>query len=218
MDRKEVVKALSDHLGIEPKYMGVPSFAYQIETDTEIYWIDRAGKITTSNGTEVALDSLLTSQVIEKQEKPLKSEEPVRLVGHVDSGTPDKPAANTNVSLEVVVPLEGHTGITLRNLINLLYGKQVLVKRSLGIEANFIEDSFAKAINDANVDTMEKFKTAIFEIGKQYYPGITFSFDSSTISFEFFPTERTPEEMHVYTQLVGLLNQTAMNNVCNRII
>lgn len=39
MDRKEIIKSLSDHLGIKPKYMGVPSFTYQIETATEIYSI-----------------------------------------------------------------------------------------------------------------------------------------------------------------------------------
>ena len=95
-------------------------------------------------------------------------------------------------------------------MVNLLYSKQVLVKRSLGIESNIIEDNFAKAINEANVDTLESFKTVISEIGEQYCPGIAFSFDSSTIIFKFFQAQRSPEEIHAYTQLVGLLNQTAM--------
>lgn len=210
MDRKEIIKTLGDHFGVKPKYMGVPSFIYQIETDTEIYSIDKAGKITNSNGMEVDLESFLTNQVIVEQDEPLKPEEPVRPVDPVDSDTPDEPAANANASLEVVVPLEGHTGITLRNLVNLLYGKQVLVKRSLGIDENIIEDTFADAINKANVETLENFKSALSEIGEQYCPGITFSFDSSSICFEFFPTDCTAEEMHAYTQLVGLLNQTAM--------
>lgn len=200
MDRNEIIKTLGDHFGVKPKYLGVPSFIYQIETDTEIYSIDRAGKITTSKGMEIDLDSLLTSQVV-KQDVTIEPS---------DSDTPDKPAADANASLEVVVPLEGHTGVSLRNLVNLLYSKQVLVKRSLGIEPNIIEDDFAKAINDANVDTLESFKTVISESGEQYCPGIDFSFDSSTIIFKFFQAERSPEEIHAYTQLVGLLNQTAM--------
>ena len=35
MERKEIVKALAEHFGVEPKYMGVPSFAYQIGTTNE---------------------------------------------------------------------------------------------------------------------------------------------------------------------------------------
>lgn len=210
MDRKEIIKTLGDHFGVKPKYMGVPSFIYQIETDTEIYSIDRAGKITTSNGKEVDLDSVLTGQVASIQDEPLEPTAPVELVVQVNSGDPVNSTISSNALLEVAVPLEGHTGITLRNLINLLYSKQVLVKRSLGIESNIIEDNFAKAINDANVDTLESFKTVISEIGEQYCPGIAFSFDSSTIIFKFFKAECSPEEIHAYTHLVGLLNQTAM--------
>jgi hypothetical protein len=210
MDRKEIIKILGDHFGVKPKYMGVPSFAYQIETAAGIYSIDRAGKITTSKGTEVDLDSVLTEQVVVMQDEPLEPNDPVEPVDQVESCDPAEPAASSNSPLEVVVPLVGHTGVSLRNLVNLLYSKQVLIKKSLGIEANFIEESFAKAINEANVDTLESFKTTISEIGKQYCPGITFSFDSSTIIFKFFQAERSPEEIHAYTQLVGLLNQTAM--------
>lgn len=207
MDRKEIIKTLGDHFGVKPKYMGVPSFIYQIETDTEIYSIDRAGKITTSNGKEADLDCVLTGQVAAIQDEPL---EPNDQVIQVESGDPADSTISSNALLEVVVPLEGHTGVSLRNLVNLLYSKQVLVKRSLGIESNIIEDNFAKAINEANVDTLESFKTVISEIGEQYCPGIAFSFDSSTIIFKFFQAQRSPEEIHAYTQLVGLLNQTAM--------
>lgn len=48
MERKEIVKALGEHFGVKPKYMGVPSFAYQIETAEETYTVDRVGKIITS--------------------------------------------------------------------------------------------------------------------------------------------------------------------------
>ncbi|CAM3466669.1 MULTISPECIES: virulence-related protein [Paenibacillus] len=210
MDRKEIIKTLGDHFGVKPKYMGVPSFIYQIETDTEIYSIDRAGKITNSNGMEVDLDSVLTGQVAAIQDEPREPNDQVEPVIQVESGDPVELTASSNSPLEVAVPLEGHTGVSLRNLVNLLYSKQVLVKRSLSIETNIIEDNFAKAINDANVDTLESFKTAISEIGEQYCPGIAFSFDSSMVIFKFFQAERSPEEMHAYTHLVGLLNQTAM--------
>lgn len=121
-------------------------------------FIDRTAKITISKGMDVNLDSFLTEKVVAIQGEPLEPNDPVEPVEPVD---PDEPAASLSTTLEVAVPMEGQSGITLRNLINLLYDKQVLVKRSLGIESNNIEDEFAKAINDANVDTLENFKASI---------------------------------------------------------
>ncbi|WP_352404336.1 hypothetical protein [Sporanaerobacter acetigenes] len=59
MDRKEMVKILGEHFGVKPKYLGVPSFQYQIETPKETYIIDREGKIMTSLGEEVEFEELL---------------------------------------------------------------------------------------------------------------------------------------------------------------
>lgn len=183
--------------------MGAPSFAYQFETAVGIYSIDRAGKITTSNGTEVELDSLLTEPTVVEL---VESLEPFY---EVDSKAPVEPVASSIAPLEVAVPLEGHTGLTLRNLVNLIYSKQALIRKSLGIEGDIIKDEFAKAINEAKFDTLDNFKTAIAEIGEQYCPGITFDFDSNMIFFKFFQCEYSPEKVNAYTQLVGLLNQTA---------
>jgi len=35
MGRREIVQALSDYLGVNPNYLGVPSFDYEIKTDEE---------------------------------------------------------------------------------------------------------------------------------------------------------------------------------------
>ena len=39
MDRKETIKQLGEHFGVKPKYLSVPSFAYEIRTENEIYTI-----------------------------------------------------------------------------------------------------------------------------------------------------------------------------------
>ena len=59
MDRKEIIKLLEEHFGVKPKYMGVPTCAYKIETAEETYIVDRAGKITTSAGLEAELENLV---------------------------------------------------------------------------------------------------------------------------------------------------------------
>ena len=54
MDRKELVNALSKHLGLKAKYLGVPSFAYEIGEFT----ITREGKILNKAGDEMTLDEI----------------------------------------------------------------------------------------------------------------------------------------------------------------
>lgn len=63
MERKEIVKALGEHFGVKPKYMKVPSCAYQIETADETYTVDRERKIITSEGKEVELGSLINGRI-----------------------------------------------------------------------------------------------------------------------------------------------------------
>lgn len=189
MERKEIVKALGEHFGVVAKYMGVPSFAYQIETVEATYTVDQAGKITTAEGKEVELDSLINGRAEEEASEHTETE---------------------STSFEVVVPMEGHTGITLRNLVNMAYSKQALIKKSLGIAANIIEDDFSIAINKAKMETVEDFKTAIDDIGVSSCPGIGFDFANNTITFKFLEGEVSPEKIKAYTQLVALLNQNAM--------
>ncbi len=186
MERKEIVKALGEHFGVEPKYMGVPSFAYQIETAEETYTVDRAGKITTSEGVEVELECILSGGKMEE---------------------PNEPTDET-IYIEVAVPMEGHTGSTLKNLVNMIYSKQALIKKSLSIAGNIVEDDFSKGINEAKTETLEDFKTAIESIGENRCPGIEFDFNNNTITFKFLE-EATPEKVEAYTHLIALLNQNA---------
>ncbi len=67
IERKEIVKALGEFFGVEPKYMGVPSFAYQIETGDETYIIEREGSIKNSKGEELTLESILNPELLEPE-------------------------------------------------------------------------------------------------------------------------------------------------------
>ena len=188
MDKKEIIKSLEEHFGVKPKYMGVPTCAYQIETADETYIIDRAGKIIKADGNEVELEKLLN---------PKNTEETV--------------ATNEAeiTTFEVTVPMEGHTGNTLRNLVNIIYSKQTLIKKSLRITGNIIEDDFCKAIIEAKPETLEDFKTAANNTGVDKCEGITFDFNNNTITFKFLEGEASSEKVHAYTQFVALLNQRA---------
>src|SRR5690554_2069588 len=121
MDRKELVKILGEHFGVKPKYLGVPSFQYQIETPKETYIIDREGKIMTSLGVEVEFEELLAG--------------------------PEEP-----IGYELEIPMDGHSGRTLRNIVNMIYSRQPLIKKALGIEENIVEEDFVIKINEADIN------------------------------------------------------------------
>ncbi len=205
MDRKEIIKLLEEHFGVKPKYMGVPTCAYKIETAEETYIIDRAGKITTSEGKVVDLETILQLSVegipeTYTQTKVFKQLELSETIEQVSTET-------TNI--EVAVPMEGHTGISLRNLVNIVYSKQVLIKKSLGVTDDIIEAEFCKGINEGKIESLEDFRVALENIGEKHCQGITFDFNNSSITFKFLEGEANTEKVQAYTQLVSLLNQSA---------
>ncbi|GAB6180392.1 hypothetical protein JCM14036_17110 [Desulfotomaculum defluvii] len=73
------------------------------------YTVGQEGKITTSEGTEVELETLLNEKNLQETIEPTATE---------------------TTTFEVAFPMEGHTGITLRNLVNMIYSKQALIKKA----------------------------------------------------------------------------------------
>jgi hypothetical protein len=186
MERKEIIKALGEHFGVEPKYMGAPSFAYEIASAEETYTVDREGKVITSAGNDVEFESIINGKVGE-----------------------EKPTETEISSFKVAIPMDGHTGITLRNLVNMVYSKQTLIKKSLGISVSIIEDDFCKGINKAKIETLEDFKLTIENIGAESCPGIGFDFFDKTIRFKFLDDNASSEKIKAYTQFAELLSHSA---------
>ncbi|MBC2456597.1 virulence-related protein [Clostridium beijerinckii] len=193
MDRKEIVKVLGEHFGVKPEYMGVPSFAYQIKTEEETYTIDRAGKITNAKGMELELEDIL-NPIIEEKTNEVTEEQTEEI---------------QNVPFEIGITMEGHTGITLRNLINMIYSKQELIQKSLGISEDIINEEFVKGINEDGIHTLEEFKKETDNIGKENCKGIKFDFENKRISFKFINEEAETEKIKAYTQFIELLDQSA---------
>ena len=193
MDRKEIVKVLGEHFGVKPEYMGVPSFAYQIKTEGETYTIDKSGKITNVEGIELELEDIL-NPIIEEKTNEVNEEQTEEI---------------QNAPFEIAITMEGHTGITLRNLINMIYSKQELIRKSLGISEDIINEDFVKGINEVEIHTLEEFKKEADNIGKDNCNGIEFDFENKRISFKFINEEADTEKIKAYTQFIELLAQSA---------
>lgn len=183
MERKEIVKILGDHFGVKAKYLGAPSFAYQIKTEGgEEFIIDREGRIKNSEGVEFEFERLIN----DPEEEHLKQEIIVQ---------------------DIYIPMDGHTGVTLRNLVNMINSKQSLIKKALEIETDIITAEFVEAINNVRLATIEDFKAAANEIGIEKVPGIEFNFEKRALTFGFIKTFGDREIADLFAKA---LNESAL--------
>lgn len=187
MDRKEIVKTLSEALGFTGKYLGAPSFAYEIKTEEETYTIDRQGGITTSQGRTVTLDEV----VIEQRAIGKKADDSV-----ID-----------NFNLEI--PFGEHTGRTLLNIINMLYSKQQLILKALSIKEPFMKETFVENLNLKEIGTIEEFQKAITEVGAEGCKGMTFDFQKETFTLKLSGGNLSTEKISAFMELASLISENA---------
>ncbi|CAK7037296.1 virulence-related protein [Tissierella sp.] len=144
MDRKEIVKVLSEHLCIKSKYLGAPSFAYEVGSFT----VTREGKILNKAGDEVELEDILS------------------------------PEETTTV--EISFPMEGHDGKSIKNLLNMIYSREFLIKKAFGLEEDIVDEEFIKTMNEEDFETFEEF----FDLpGKENCKYISFNREKITFNF-----------------------------------
>lgn len=213
MDRKQIIKALEECAGVKAKYMGVPSFAYQITINGRTYTIDRAGIITLDDA-EVEFEVLINKR-IEENEVALQelsqaqAREQAQEQGQAQEVTQELLQENEALNFEITIPMEGHTGSTLRNMLNMLYSKQPVIKKVFEIEADILQADFIADLNKASIQTIEEFKTGIAGKQESGYHGIEFDFTNNTITFKFFKHIQEQDRLEAYTQFISLLSQSA---------
>lgn len=148
MDRKEKVKILGKHLGIKPKYLGVPSFAYEVGDFT----ITRDGTIINKAGDEMELDEILNSS--------------------------EETTETEFDSIEISFPMEGHDERTIKNLLNMIYSKQSLIKKVFDCSENIVEKELIDEIS-----TLESLSEILTTINKENCKGIDFNDEKLTFNF-----------------------------------
>ncbi len=107
-ERKELVQAVSDALNTRSKYLGPPSFAYQVGD----YQIDRDGVLEGPNNEELVL-KLNQSYSLDFKGNP----------------APDESL------LTIKMPNEGFTEQALENLERLVASKETLIKKAIGADS-----------------------------------------------------------------------------------
>jgi hypothetical protein len=192
MDRKEMIRLLEAHSGAKAKYMGVPSCCYKIEIKSETYSIEKDGIVKDKAGNEVDFESLLQSTVEGEPE------------AYVPTAT-----VETENTVEIAIPMEGHTGGTLRNLVNMIYSKQVHLKKALSLDTDIVSAEFVEAVNDDEVVSQENFRHTVIRLGEERCPGIAFEFEEDTITFKFGIKPEASDTVDAVTKLAALLSKSA---------
>jgi DNA-directed RNA polymerase subunit L len=183
MDRKEMIKKLGEHLGVEPRYLGVPTFNYEIKTDQEVYIIDRLGIITKSNGETITEDEILSQQETEEEQDLILT----------DETESDETFHQDSDSLQVKIEFEDHTATSLKNIINMIYSKQHLIMMSFQTEEHFMDDDFIQELNKEEINDLEELKASIEKLGRDKCPGFQINFEQETFGFYLHGSSLSPE-------------------------
>ena len=120
-DRKPLIAAIADITGAEAKYLGAPSFAYQVDYFT----IDRNGTITFDD----RADSEEIENLIERLASIGFEAEPVEQ--EADTGA-EQPEAYDGLTIQM--PADSFTPEALNNLHSLIASKGQLIRKALGVD------------------------------------------------------------------------------------
>lgn len=145
-DRKKLVQAIAEILGCDVKYLGAPSFAYQIDYIN----VDKTGALSFEDG----CDSEKTEQLLEAL---------------CERGFEAEVTQEEKFSLAIQMPLANFTESQLQNLRTLVEVKASLIKKAIGADGlpiNIIEDRldfpwFTAGNTPDEVKTYTEFITAL---------------------------------------------------------
>ena len=120
-DRKPLIAAIAAITGAEAKYLGAPSFAYQVDYFT----IDRNGTITFDD----RADSDEVENLVERLASMGFEAEPVEREADTEA---ERPAAHDGLTIQM--PADGFTPEALNNLHSLIAAKGRLIRKALGVD------------------------------------------------------------------------------------
>lgn len=135
-DRKNLVKAISEHIGVEPKYLGAPSFAYQVGEFT----VSKDGAVNCERDAAELITALAASgfcaeetevnQVAGGEDNSTTCE---------DEATGEYTATNEPTALSISLPRSMFTNVALDNLKAIIHAKGTLLKRAFRTDSLDIE-------------------------------------------------------------------------------
>ena len=193
-DRKALAKALADKLGTTAKYMGPPTFGYQVGD----YIVDRNGNIE-GEDFEALRDFLQSIGCFPEEETEPTGEQTEPETETPDSGTQDQ--------VSISVPADDLTPAQMKNLIFTLFTKQYLIGKMTGGDLLSIPDNLIARLMENTPETMEDFK-ALLDAAKE--DGLTgFEFADGKITLTYAAHQDEPERNMLYAMLTARILKAA---------
>ena len=193
-DRKALAKALADKLGTTAKYMGPPTFGYQVGD----YIVDRDGNIE-GEDFEALRDFLQSIGCFPEEET-----EPAGEQTEPETETPDSGAQD---QVSISMPADELTPAQMKNLIFTLFTKQYLIGKMTGGDLLNIPDNLIARLMENTPETMEDFK-ALLDAAKE--DGLTgFEFADGKITLTYAAHQDEPERNMLYAMLTARILKAA---------
>lgn len=146
-ERKVLVQAMGEILEVKPKYLGMPTAAYQVDyfhidkTGT-VEFDDRADSEEIENLLERLAEKGITAVPAETAQEGGTEEETAEPWNHTEG--PETAAQGVDLGLTVAVPRETFTDAALENLHKLVDAKGSLIKKALAVDSLPIETTEEK--------------------------------------------------------------------------
>ena len=232
-DRKTLANRMEELTGIHPYYTRAPLYAYDIGN----YTIDRDGNLLVEpeNADAELLTTLLNEGLIRGGEsiestsdqpentEPTENlaEEPVA-EAEPDDTAEDEPDAEESESedqpeevpldLELAFPTSQHNGVSLRNLVNLIYSRGRLISKATGGHFHVETDLVETLRDDSCTYTVANFIEALKGYEAQCgtaMEGLVIT--EEKVSFTGFPTASDYDHLTAFGHLAILMNQQAIS-------
>lgn len=124
--------------------------------------------------------------------------------------TEDQPE-EVPLDLELAFPVSQHNGVTLRNLINLLYSRGKLIGKATGGNFHVEEGLVEKLKDDSCTFAIMNFINAVSDYETEYGAALEgLKISTEKVTFTGFPTAPDHEHLTAFAQLAVLMNQQAI--------
>lgn len=190
-DRKALAKAIAEELGTTARYLGLPSYGYQIGDFT----VDHDGNIIGEDFGALQ-DFLRRNGYI--------SDEPA-----ADQEAPADSEAEPITSMDISIPAHDATVTQLKNLIFMLHSRQTLINRMTDSDCLNIPDILIDRLQESTPETPEDL-TSLLDDSSAVAELIGFDFRDGKVSMTFPFDETQPERWTTYANLLNRIYDAAM--------
>jgi len=239
-ERKVLVKRLGELTGIAPHYTKVPRCAYEIgaytvERDGSLT-VDKdaaeSGILTTlkeeglirddegiigtapEENVEAEQQGQTAGMMPEEETRDIAAEADHIAESEYESEVQEEAAAQEGeepLEMGVSLPMGGHTGSSLRNLVNMIYSRGPLLGKATG--GNFhVEKELVDALQDDScIATVQNFLKALTEYGQAHESMAGIQITEEQITFTGFPVPADKAHADAFCQLAALMNGMALS-------